>query len=143
VHYRAKTSILGFNEYIKKMEQPIRSYQDLIVWQKSTQLATIILTFVDTFPPYKHSALIDQISRAAVSIPSNIAEGRQRSTRKDFIRYLRIAFGSASELQTQLLIARKIPSMQELNYEQLDSLLTQTMKMLNAMIIKLKIHQRS
>lgn len=143
MHYRAKTSILGFNEYIEEMEQPIRSYQDLIVWQKSTQLATIILTFVDTFPAYKHSSLIDQISRAAVSIPSNIAEGKQRSSRKEFVRYLRIAFGSASELQTQLLIARNIPSMQSLNYAELDSLLTQTMKMLNAMIIKLKIPQRS
>jgi S23 ribosomal protein. len=78
------------------------------------------------------------MKRAAVSIPSNIAEGRSRGTRKDFVQFLRISLGSTAELETQVEIAKKIPTLNEYSYEEIDILLTEISKMLVAMIKKLQ-----
>lgn len=77
--------------------------------------------------------------RSSISIPSNIAEGRSRSTRKDFIQFLRIALGSASELETQIEIAKKLPQTQNLSYREIDILLSEVSRMIMSMIKKLSI----
>ena len=76
--------------------------------------------------------------RAVVSIPSNIAEGRSRSTKKDFCNFLHIALGSAAELETQIEIAKRISKTEVLSYKVVESLLTEVMKMLHSLISKLE-----
>lgn len=120
------------------MENTIKTYRDLIVWQRSTQLAIVLIRAMENLEGKRPFGLIDQMCRAAVSIPSNIAEGRQRASRKDFVRFLRISYGSAAELATQLHIAKHVPSMQKCDFETMEQLLTETLKMLNSMIVKLQ-----
>jgi four helix bundle protein len=76
--------------------------------------------------------------RCAISIPSNIAEGRRRGSKKDYCNFLSIAFGSGAELETQLEIAKRLGYMDELVYNQINSLLSEVMRMLNKMISSLK-----
>ena len=79
--------------------------------------------------------------RAAVSIPSNIAEGRSRGTRKDFIQFLRIALGSISELETQIEIVKQLPQTKTLSYQEIDILLNELSRMVMSMIKKLSIRK--
>ncbi|HUY62499.1 MAG TPA: four helix bundle protein [Candidatus Paceibacterota bacterium] len=84
------------------------SFKDLLIWQKPVSLAKAIYTLTAHLPRSEEFGLSSQLRRAAVSIPSNIAEGSKRGTRKDFRQFLHIARGSAAELETQLLIAADI-----------------------------------
>ena len=86
----------------------VNSYRDLVVWQKSRSLATETYRLCMTPSFERHRGLSDQIMRSAVSIPSNIAEGDERGTNKDALRFLLIARGSLAELETQLSIAEAI-----------------------------------
>ncbi|HEY4476728.1 MAG TPA: four helix bundle protein [Candidatus Paceibacterota bacterium] len=115
----------------------IRSHKDLIVWQKGIDLVLSIYQLTKDFPKEEIYGLTSQIRRAAISIPSNIAEGRSRGTRKDFTQFLRVAFGSGAELETQLLIARKLSFGPEISYNKVEDQLGEVMRMLNAMIHKL------
>src|SRR3989338_3135533 len=85
-----------------------RSFKDLLVWQKSMKLVKEIYAITRSFPKNEEYALTVQLRRCAVSIPSNIAEGSRRGTQKDFIQFLRIADGSAAELETQLILAKDL-----------------------------------
>lgn len=116
----------------------VNSYKDLIVWQKSVQLVVEIYKTTDDFPREEIYGLTSQIRRSAVSIPSNIAEGRYRGTRKDFIQFLRIAFASGAELETQVIISKQLSRTKNFDYSKIDSLLLEVMKMLNVMIKKLE-----
>lgn len=78
----------------------IQSFKQLVVWQRAMELAEEVYRLTESLPSSERFGLISQIRRSAVSIPSNIAEGRQRGTRKDFAQFLRIADGSAAELET-------------------------------------------
>jgi len=84
---------------------PINSYRDLLVWQKGMALAKQIYTMTRAFPDDERFGLIAQMRRAAISIPSNIAEGQVRQGRKEFVQFLSHAGGSLAELDTQLLLA--------------------------------------
>jgi four helix bundle protein len=86
----------------------VNSYRDLVVWQKSRSLATEAYRLCMTPSFESHRGLSDQIMRSAVSIPSNIAEGDERGTNRDALRFLQIARGSLAELETQLSIAESI-----------------------------------
>ncbi|MDP3958468.1 MAG: four helix bundle protein [bacterium] len=110
-----------------------RSYKDLIVWQKSSQLAKDIYELTNGFP----RELASQMRRAAVSISSNIAEGSKRNTTKDFGRFLVMAQGSASELESQLRIAKSLPFGIQLDYSKVDSLLIEIIKMLYVLARKI------
>lgn len=82
------------------------SFEDLLVWQKSFDLADDIIPFIqDYFPTY--SKLGDQLLASAVSVPGNIAEGSERGTNMDFGRFIKIAKGSNAELRTQLMLSKK------------------------------------
>lgn len=88
----------------------MHKYKELIVWQKSIKLVKITYQLTEKFPDKEKYGLSQQIQRAAVSIPSNIAEGAGRNSEKAFLNYLSIANASSCELETQLIIAK------ELNY---------------------------
>ena len=83
----------------------IKSYRDLIVWQKAMGLVTDVYAITKDFPKEEQYGLTAQIRRSAVSVPSNIAEGYGRKSTLDYIRFLQIACGSLYELQTQLEIS--------------------------------------
>lgn len=85
-----------------------RKYQRLVVWQKSMDLVSDIYQTTEAIPDIERFGLTAQMRRAAVSIPSNIAEGAGRNSDKDFVRFLNIAGGSLQELETQLLLAAKL-----------------------------------
>jgi four helix bundle protein len=115
----------------------LSSYRDLIVWQKSIELVVLVYDLTDKFPREEIYGLTSQLRRAAVSVPSNIAEGRYRGTRKDFRQFLLVAFASCAELETQIEIAKRLKKTNTLDYKQVDVMLLEVSKMLNSMIIKL------
>ena len=90
-----------------------QTFRNLIVWQKAIVLAKVIYEVTKQFPASERFGLINQVRRAAVSIPSNIAEGNARESRKDYIRYLIIARGSLAELETQIVIAQELKYLSE------------------------------
>ena len=101
-----------------------KSYKNLDVWQKSMKLVKVVYSVTKSFPKEELYALTSQIRRAAVSIPSNIAEGRAKRTTREFMRFVNIACGSVAELETQLLIGESLgyisaphlePLLEELN----------------------------
>ncbi|OHA65928.1 MAG: hypothetical protein A2672_00600 [Candidatus Wildermuthbacteria bacterium RIFCSPHIGHO2_01_FULL_49_22b] len=112
----------------------MHSYRELIVWQRSIELVLAVYKLTDLFPREEVYGLTSQMRRAAVSIPSNIAEGRFRGTKNDFLNFLRISYSSGAELETQVEIAKRLPKTSKLNYSEVDSLLEEVMKMLNKMI---------
>lgn len=112
------------------------SYRDLCVWQISKKFAVEIYRLTASFPRDEMYGLISQLRRAAVSIPSNIAEGFRRKSTKEKIQFLRVVYGSGSEIETQLEIAPDLSYLSKSNYEILFNSLTSTMKMLNVMISK-------
>ena len=107
------------------------SYKNLIVWQKAMDLVVVLYKITASFPKEEIYGLSSQIKRAAVSIPSNIAEGSRRSSRKDFRNFLLIAFGSGSELETQLEIAERLSFVQKSDLVLAENLLSEIMKMIN------------
>jgi len=112
----------------------LQKYEDLIVWQKAMDLVAEVYKIVKLLPNDELYALSDQMRRAAVSIPSNIAEGQERNTTKDFINYLFIARGSKAELETQLLICVRLRYLNQSQIETAQGLLIEIGKMLNAII---------
>ena len=86
-------------------ENPVRPHYRLEAWKEAMSLVKMVYTLTQTFPKDELYGLTNQMRRAAVSIPSNIAEGAARSSRKEFAHFLSIARGSLSELETQLLIS--------------------------------------
>src|SRR5262245_25303395 len=83
------------------------SYKDLIAWQKGMELVSAIYDATDGFPSLEQFGLVSQLRRAAVSVPSNIAEGKAHYSNRDFVRFLRHARGSLAEIETQVLIAQQ------------------------------------
>lgn len=113
----------------------IKSYRELIVWQKSMTLVQEIYTLTFLFPNDEKFGLTSRMRRAAVSIPSNIAEGWGRSSRKNYIQFLRISRGSLFELETQILIANELKFIN--GSASIENLIIEISKMLNSLIRKL------
>jgi four helix bundle protein len=116
----------------------IQSYKDLIAWQKAMELVVAIYELTELFPKSETYGLTAQMRRCAVSIPSNIAEGRRRGTRKDYRQFLLIAYGSGSELETQIEITKRLSLGQHFDFKKVDTLLDEVMRMLNKMTNGLK-----
>lgn len=89
-------------------EPGVRSYEDLRVWQEGISLCEHVYALTRAFPSSEQFGLTSQLRRAAVSVPSNIAEGWGRGSRQDYLRFLRIARGSLFEIRTQLVISERI-----------------------------------
>jgi four helix bundle protein len=115
----------------------VKSFKELIVWQKSILLVQEIYKVTSQFPQSELFGLTSQMRRAAVAIPSNIAEGKKRKTRRDFLQFLRIADGSAAELETQITIAKDL--FPKINYASTEELLEEVQKMLAIIIKKLNL----
>ncbi|ARV08810.1 four helix bundle protein [Winogradskyella sp. PC-19] len=115
----------------------MKSYRDLIVWQKSVKMVTLVYTVLKFFPNDERFSLVSQIKRSAVSIPSNIAEGYGRNYTKDYSRFLQISRGSLYEMQTQLEIAINLEFINVNQLEEIKSLSIEVEKMLNTLIKKL------
>ena len=115
-----------------------KDYKDFIVWQKAIDLSVEVYRLVKLLPKTETYALSDQMRRAVVSIPSNIAEGQGRSSAKDFANFLGIARGSQKELETQLYICIKIGYFTEEEASTALNLCEEVGKMLNALIMKLQ-----
>ena len=113
------------------------SYKDLIVWQKSMDLVEEVYQLVKFLPKEETYALSDQMRRAVVSIPSNIAEGKTRNSVKEYIQFLSIARGSVSELNTQLLICNRLNFISEEQINKAINLCEEIGSMLYGLIRKL------
>ena len=106
----------------------MRNFREYDIWTDGMELVEQVYVFVDRFPNTEKFGLSSQITRSAVSIPSNIAEGASRNSEKDFARFLEIALGSAFELETQLLIAGKRNYISELDLDKCVKNLTSLQK---------------
>jgi four helix bundle protein len=110
-------------------------FKRLLVWQKAQNLAAVRLYTTTRLPAFaREFGLVDQMRRAAVSIASNIAEGDERDTDKDVVRFFHIAKGSTAELRSQLDLAMKIGLLAEKEFTELDSLCDEVAKMLRGLI---------
>jgi|SRR3989344_3043687 len=115
----------------------ITSYRQLTVWQKSIDLVIETYRLTKLYPKEKLYGIISQTRRAAVSIPANIAEGFTRKHRQEYLQFIRIAFASGAELETHLIIAKKLNLATEKEFSLAEMLLNEVMKMLNSFIAKL------
>ena len=113
----------------------INSYKELIVWQKSIALVKLIYVLKRKLPKSELYALVSQMTRAAISIPSNIAEGFGRHNIKEYVQFLYISLASCFELETQLIITKENYN---INVEKELSLLDEIIRMLYSLISKLK-----
>lgn len=112
----------------------IKTYKDLLIWQKGILLVKVVYNNLEGFPKDEVFGLTSQIKRSAISIPSNIAEGWGRSSTLSYIHFLKIARGSLFELETQLIIANELSFISELKFNELTQIITEESKMLNAFI---------
>src|SRR3989344_7475347 len=112
----------------------IKSYKDLIVWQKGYELVKLIYKVTSKLPHSEVFALQSQIRRCAVSVVSNIAEGSSRKSRKDYSHFLSISYGSITELETQLFLCRDL---YKIDITEALSLATEVSKILRVIINKL------
>ena len=115
------------------MEKKTQNYRDLVVWQKSIELAKLLYPLSAQFPSEEKFGLISQIRRAAVSIPSNIAEGQARHTTGEFIQSISHAEGSVAEVDTQLFLAVELDFVSNKQAARCFDLLGDERRMLNAL----------
>ena len=115
----------------------ITSFKELTVWQQAMRLTVQVYNLVKLLPREEQFALSDQMRRAAVSIPSNIAEGNARNSKKEYANFLSIARGSAAELETQLLLCMQLNYLQEHQTEEALKLCEDVSKMLTVLIRRL------
>ena len=122
------------------MEKP---HKKLDVWRMAMDLVMEIYRITERFPKEEKYGLSNQVRRAAVSVPSNIAEGAARQTKKEFVNYLHMAQGSLSELDTQLEVARRLAFFDGNTWESLDKLIQRVDKMLTGLIRHQSAHKSS
>ncbi len=116
----------------------LKNYRELIAWQKAMDLVEEVYKDTKNFPREELYALTSQVRRAAVSIPSNIAEGQGRKSTSDFLRYLSIAYGSLREVETQVLIAQRLRYLEERKVGILMDLSAEIGRLLNGLMSSLQ-----
>ena len=119
------------------MTETVRSYRELKVWQKGIESVKLTYKLTQSFPKSETYGLVSQMQRAAVSIPSNIAEGRGRQPTNEFRQFLHVAVGSAAELDTQLTVAVELGYITAESAQALFDLILEIRKMIYALINKL------
>ena len=110
------------------------SWRDLIVWQKAHKMVLDVFKLTKTFPRTEIYSLVDQMKRAAYSVPSNIVEGHSKNSRKEFTRYLYISRGSLEELRYFLLLSKDLGYISEEEHNDFESKLTEISYFLNRLI---------
>ena len=113
----------------------IKSYRELIVWQKAMDLVVEVYKKTKGFPT--EELLRSQLRRAVVSVPSNIAEGQGRNSTKEFLHHLSIAYGSLCEVGTQILIAHRLGYLERRDIAELDELTSEVGRLINGLSNKL------
>ena len=111
----------------------MHNFKDLRVWQTAIELTTEIYALLSTFPPEEKFGLISQMKRAAVSIPSNIAEGAGRNSNKEFKHFLSISLGSLFEIETQLIIANRLDLIDAKSTEEVNTKISSLQRMIFAL----------
>lgn len=114
----------------------IHNFREIIAWQKAISLAREVYSVSKLFPIEERYALISQVQRAAVSIPSNIAEGAGRATTKELVHFLSFALGSAYELETEMTLAYNFGYIDELRYNDLHSQIIEVQKLIYSLMKK-------
>jgi len=117
--------------------EKVKSYRDLLIWQKGIALVKDIYEITKKFPKYERFILINQILRAAISIPSNIAEGQARQYSKEFRQFLYMALGSLAELDTQLTIAVELKYITDENLNGIGEKIVELRRMIMGILSKL------
>jgi len=128
---------------MSRAKTPIRSYRDLEVWQRAMDLAAECCGVAKTFPVDERYGLAAQVKRSAVSVPSNIAEGRGRLGPRGFLNHLSIARGSLFEVETQLLLAKRLRYLDDQTAVALLDRATQVACLLAGLIRALRTRQQS
>src|SRR5699024_6523459 len=116
----------------------MRNFRKLSVWEKSHQLTLDIYKSTTNFPKEERYGLTSQMRRSPASIPTNIAEGCGRDSQPQFVRFLSIASGSASELENQIILAKDLKFLNSKNYKQLTSNVTEVKRLLTSLHSKVK-----
>lgn len=120
---------------------PIKTYKDLIVWQKAIELVKEIYKIAKQLPQDEKYILVPQMIRAAISIASNIAEGWARNHKVEFVRFMNISFGSVCELETHLIVAKfQYP---KIDYVKAEGLVIEVQKMLSKLISNTKLSDKT
>ena len=119
------------------MTDGIRSYRDLIVWQKAMELVKHTYLLASGFPAHERYGLADQMRRSAVSIPSNIAEGQARQHTAEFRQFLFVALGSLAELETQTLIAHDVTYLSSKQLHEIETKIGEIRRMIHGLIRQL------
>jgi four helix bundle protein len=116
----------------------MKTHKDLDVWKKSIDLVTKVYNITSSYPKEDIFGLTNQIRRASISIPSNIAEGAARTSRKEFKRSLTISLGSTSELETQCIISKNLNYISESQFQELSQNIDSVRRMLIGLIKTIK-----
>lgn len=116
----------------------MHNFKELLVWNKSVELATEIYQLTNSYPKIEMYGLTSQIRRCSVSVSSNIAEGAGRFSKNEFRHFLNIAYGSSFELETQLIISKNLKYVDNDNFESLNNKITDVQKMLYKLIKSIK-----
>lgn len=124
------------------MEKKLRKFRDYKVWQDAVGFATEVYKITGEMPWFEKKGLCDQLQRAAVSISSNIAEGSARPSDTDFAHFLDMALGSASEVETQLLIAKNVGYIAEEMHQTLNDKVIEIQRQLNGLLRILRSSQK-
>ena len=117
----------------------LKSYQELTVWQKGVMLSVATYHLTSYFPQSELYSITNQMRRAAVSIPSNIAEGYARGHRGEYTQFLHVALGSGTELETQCIIAKQLNLAPAGKFAETEQLLEEVLKMLNKLINSISV----
>ena len=116
----------------------METHKDLRVWHQGIELVTAIYLITKTYPKEEIFGLVSQMRRAAISVPSNIAEGYARGTDREKLHFLRISSGSMSEIETQVMLSLNLGYISQESYKELSEKVTSVWKQLNALISSIK-----
>jgi four helix bundle protein len=114
----------------------VRTYKDLVVYKKAYELAVHVYKITERYPDREKFVLCNQMRRSALSIPSNIAEGYRRG-KKEYIQFLKIAYGSCAELETLLLLSRDLGYLNERDFTVINNIQNEVSRILNSLLRKL------
>ena len=120
----------------------INSYHDLIVWKKGMELAKNVYLVTEEFPKSEIYGLTNQLRRAAISVPSNIAEGHSRHSTAEFSHFLRISLGSLAELDTQLILSKELDYIPQDTLNQFNDRISDLRKMIHALITRVAAYSK-
>ncbi len=120
------------------MKREVNTHKDLVLYQKSVVFVSNIYKMTQTVPVEERFGLVSQLRRASVSVPTNIAEGSGRNSKKELIQFLYISLASISEIETLMQISRNLAYVDEILYNSLNKDLTELRKMTSSLIKNLK-----